>query len=148
MAFVSCVSRVPGAPSASFKTPAPKAAQAEAATTGKKLSALATAARVLRETGQTLTCPELLAAMAFPISDQVVRRKVKGPPRRTLNSNTRVNRPCRASDRAAKGPLTPVSPLSLQGERFYVTEWLGRVLWGVACSLWKRDSPACCEKEG
>jgi hypothetical protein len=59
------------APSVQPKKPpkAPKATKATAAaintvTKSKKLSAIAAAARVLSETGQALTCPELIEAMA------------------------------------------------------------------------------------
>ena len=39
------------------------AAKPNAATKGKKLSAIAAAARVLDETGRAMTCPELIEAM-------------------------------------------------------------------------------------
>jgi hypothetical protein len=39
-------------------------ANPSAATQGKKLSAIAAAARVLQETGRAMTCPELIEAMA------------------------------------------------------------------------------------
>jgi hypothetical protein len=41
-----------------------KTATAKEATPGTKLSALSAAARVLRERGEALTCPEMIAAMA------------------------------------------------------------------------------------
>jgi hypothetical protein len=57
-------------PTPAKKAPAPHAraaqaaAPASAAPKDKKLSALDAAARLLRETGQAMTCPELIAQMA------------------------------------------------------------------------------------
>jgi hypothetical protein len=46
------------------QVPPPKAAKAAAEPKAKKLSALDAAAKVLGETGQPMTCQELIAAMA------------------------------------------------------------------------------------
>ena len=51
-------------PAKTGRTPEKTAPPAVAAAGDKPLSAVAAAARVLAETGQPMTCPELIAAMA------------------------------------------------------------------------------------